>query len=425
MSQQPIIGGDPRIYGFDLEGGLSPNTAFEGDWGESSVPDSDGGGEVLRTNGGGSYQLVQEQPPQPQPPAPAPAPMTAQVPAQPLYAAPNTVPLYQQPPTGQQAQITAQTPAQPLYAPPNTVPLYKFEGQSGSGAGGALMQPYPAAFAGVAVQTPQPLPPRGHLPQHYPWQGHPEAGAHRPYTGPDGTMPMRRGDPNLPSYATAPQPPQDYTGAGYPLSPRGTYVPVNGQPPPGAYAGIDFGALDEYLGDLSGKEERQERRSERKADKADKSRTVTGKGGWGYRQYKDGTIEITVSQHRSLPVGTKLTAQSHPKAWNAITAEIGTWDQYRQERLRAAGTAALSLTAAAGGAASSLLGKKKRRRRGRRRRQAEAAPPPEGPSEEGITEEPAEEGLPPWAIPVGLALVGGLIFFVASSGDKKEGKGKG
>jgi hypothetical protein len=49
--------------------------------------------------------------------------------------------------------------------------------------------------------------------------------------------------------------------------------------------------------------------------------------------------------------------------------------------------------------------------------------PPVSETPEDLGEEPEETAWPTWALPVALALGGGLLFVVMSS-DKKEGKGK-
>lgn len=60
------------------------------------------------------------------------------------------------------------------------------------------------------------------------------------------------------------------------------------------------------------------------------SREVQGTGGYKYKQYKDGSIKIIAGP---ALVGTTITESSDARRWNAITREIGTWEDYKAGRV--------------------------------------------------------------------------------------------
>lgn len=375
---------DPRVFGFNHEGDLKPNEDFTGYWGEG-VPSSDG--EVVRLPNG----VAPAQPPQ------QAQPMQQQAPPmqQPLYTNPTDQALY----TGPAAQN--------LYNVVGDQVLYRQENLGGQqpvqhNAGG--MPANTGAYAGVAVQT---------MPQGTEVHGHRHAtqihAPSAPFSGPGGTSPANRGGPNLPARAVAPPPPAGFNGAVHPMTIPGTYVPNEGNPQFAGYAGIDvdLGALDNYLGELSGARNRK--------DKEPKSREAREASGWVYRQFSNGHIQVVVSQDTArLPAGTMITPESDPKRWNAITAVIGTWESYIKGRWEKAGQTALTITEAAGKVAGSV-----RRRKGRRRRRRRAAPPVETAPPmpiEGEDEDTSE--MPGWVLPVGVLAGAALIYFVVSSGKK-------
>jgi hypothetical protein len=203
----------------------------------------------------------------------------------------------------------------------------------------------------------------------------------------------------------------DYTGAVYPLNTPGVQQQNNGNPLFGGFSGIDFGSLDAHLDSELG------RAKQPKEEKEPKSRDVQGRGNWVYRQFEDGSIQIVVSGHPSLPVGDRITAQSHPRQWNAITAEIGTWQQFIKDRWAKRGQTALTLLEAGGKVAEKAKGRKKRRRR-------RSAPMPDA-LPEPLTVEEESEGLPSWVLPavMGTILIGGLIYAVTQQSAPKSGRG--
>lgn len=251
-------------------------------------------------------------------------------------------------------------------------------GTQASGQGQAA-QAAPAMGA-LAVQQMPAQPPAMHVQPGYPWQGHPQAGEALPFVGPGHTSPMTRGGPNVGAYAQAPAPPTAIGGAGYPLATAPSTGPVPGQTPFGGYAGVE----------LAGPKAQQRRAARRRRRNR---RDVQGEGGYVYRQLANGNIRILVSgEPHILPAGTLLTPQN--ARWNAITAEIGTWEAFVAHRRAAVGQAVAQgvigvAEAATGG------GPKRRRRRG-------GAPAPL-PAE-------AEGGLPGW---VPYAAAAGLIATVA------------
>lgn len=451
---------DPRVYGFDLQNGaLTPINAFDGQWGFGNVPSSDGSpeddekqsveaaksavqGEVqlqaLQQRANMAASVTQ---------AAASAVSMTSAPAAVVRAASAEQAMF----TPQAKQVFAVKPAENLYRPPGAQPLYKmpggqpifrdtnvsplyaFEQQAAQQAAQqSAVQPYanamvqrtpvaafgnPGDLAGLILRTPPPAVPAPHRVPPYPAQGHqfpPQM-----FNGPEGTSPMRRGDPNVGAYAAAPKVPRDLTGATYPYMGSGTYIRQD-QPRFAGYAGIDLAGLDVALGDTEPNPDPPVSRGTIDHAKPKKSqfRDVAGSGGYVYRQFADGSLEIRVSGNiKILPVGTRIEKDKDAKRWNAITGEIGTWEAYRQERLKAVGRG----VALASGLATSVAGAigRKKRRKGKKRRKAAAAAPIEAPLPEA--EIPAEEssGLPSWAVPVGIGAA--VLLFVMMSG-KKEGK---
>lgn len=197
------------------------------------------------------------------------------------------------------------------------------------------------------------------------------------------TGPLLRGDPNMPAFA----PPVHIE--------LGQDQQARGGPQNGAYAGEDFGAAEvNYAKPGLGS-----------------YRDVRGSGNWVYRQFRDGVIQILVSQDRRLPVGTLLSPD--PKVaghaqWNAITGEIGTWQMYAAQRGSAIAKALVDSTTAAAGSLKTQKRNKKR--------QMPAPPMPASVVEEETS------GIPSWAILAGVAALAGGALYLATRPDKK-GKG--
>ena len=399
-----ITDGDPRVYGFSYREGVVPNSVFDVGFGDS-VPSSDGAPPVRASTDGTVSQQAQQQ-----------AQVQTSRGAQQQYQDQNV-----------QALQAAQD-ARALYRPAPTAPLHPAANQNAqaqvSRSAPSMPALYPGvpnagAFAGLENRPQPPQPPTPHRgPPGYPWQGHPQAGQPHPLMGPNGTSPLHRGGPNLPAYAAAPQQPMAYTGAVYPLNTPGVQQQNNGNPLFGGFSGVDFGALDDHLDSELGRIRKP------KKEKAPKSRDAQGGGDWVYRQFADGSIQIVVSRHPSLPVGKRITAQSHSRQWNAITAEIGTWQQFIKDRWAKRGQTALTLLDAGTKVAGQFKGKKKRRGRRRRRRKA-AAPMPDISYDTGEDEEEEGEGMPPWALPaiLGLVALGGLVLVATSRGPAPQGRG--
>lgn len=460
---------DPRVYGFDLQNGeLTAINAFDGQWGFGDVPSSDGSTEYEEkqsveaaksaVQGEVQLQALQQR-------ANAAAGVTqaaaavmssTSAPAAVVQAAsagqamftPHARPVFAVKPTENLYQPPA---AQPLYKMPggtpifqdtNVRPLYAFEQQAAQQAAQqSAVQPYanamvqrtpvaafgnpgtagtpstagtPGDLSGLILRTPPPAVPAPHRVPPYPAQGHqfpPQM-----FDGPEGTSPMRRGDPNVSAYAAAPKVPRDLTGGTYPYMGSGTYIRQD-QPRFAGYAGIDLADLDMALGDSAPAAPPDLY----KAPKKSQYRDVAGSGGYVYRQFMDGTIEIRVSGNvKALPTGT-LIKKSDAKKWNAITGEIGTWESYREARRKAVGQG-VALAAGLAANVAGAIGRKKRRKGKKRRRAAAAAAAPvvvEAPAPEAEIPPEESSGLPSWAIPVGIGAA--ILLFVTMSG-KKEGK---
>lgn len=383
---------DPRIYGFSDQGLVLDDT-FSSGFGEA-VPSSDSAPPVRASHDGTVSAQAQEQAAQ-------------------QAAAQNFQNGVQQEP-----QAPMPNGPQPVYGPGQQSAQTAIDRQDQSTPYLYPGVPNAGAYAGL-VNRPQPAqPPARHSgPPGYPWRGHPNMAYSQPLLGPNGTSPMRRGGPNLPAYATAPTQPMGYTGAVYPLNTPGVQEQNNGNPLFAGFAGVDFGSLDAHLDSELGRT---------KKAKQPKSRDVRGRNGkWVYRQFADGSIQIVVSNSASLPVGSRLTAQSHPRQWNAITAEIGTWQQFIKDRWAKRGQTALTLLDAGTKVAGQFKGRRRKKRRRRRRRKAAPSPAPDIVYDAG--EEDEGEGLPPWALPAILGLVGlaGLAFVATRNPPPSRGRGRG
>ena len=433
MSASPEFNqNDPRVYGYDYEAGLVPNFAFDGQWGSTQggpVPSSDGNGQVVRLSelqGRGTQQAYDqyEAANEPAPSLVAQLQQSQQVfkeevAAKPVYQPAPTAPLYKLEPTAPLYQIPEgkQAPGSNFSAgsetfPPNFPAYSGAQTQQAQGAY-AQHQAQPAApqgeMAGLTWRTMPPAVPAGHAVQGYPWQGHKLLGS---FMGPNGTSPMWRGGPNISAHAIAPAAPTDVTGAAYTKNQPGTYVPNNGMTPFAGYAGLDFAGLDATL-EGYGRSARSSINYEN--PKRGSYRDVAGKGGYFYRQFEDGRIRI---MEKSPKLAGTLLYEYDPdpskrKKWQAITNEIGTWDQYVSERRSGRLEAAGSILSTVGEA----LGKGKKR--GKRRKKATAsASADSAPAMPMDTEEPASE-MPSWLIPA--ALVAGVVVLYAVSNKGSEG----
>jgi hypothetical protein len=120
-----------------------------------------------------------------------------------------------------------------------------------------------------------------------------------------------------------------------------------------------------------------------------RSRDVPGRGGYVYRQWYTGEIQVLAGP---ALVGTRITSASDPRRWAAITAEIG---PYPKKKVDATGIALILSTLAQGSATV-----------------AQAVSPKQAqefvPAEPSYTE-PAGGGLPGWALPVGAGILGLLV----------------
>ena len=384
---------DPRIYGFSDQGLVLDDTFNSGLGG--AVPSSDGAPPVRASHDGTVSAQAQEQAAQ-------------QVAAQNFQNGVQAVP--------QVPQAPMPNGPQPVYGPGEQSAQTAISRQDQSTPYLYPGVPNSGAYAGLVNRQQPAQPPARHSgPPGYPWHGHPNTAYSQPLLGPNGTSPMRRGGPNLPAYATAPQQPMGYTGAVYPLNTPGVQEQNNGNPLFAGFAGVDFGSLDAHLDSELGRT---------KKAKPPKSRDAQGGGGWVYRQFADGSIQIVVSNSASLPVGSRLTAQSHPRQWNAITAEIGTWQQFIKDRWSKRGQTALTLLDAGTKVAGQFKGRRRKKRRRRRRRKAAPSPAPDIVYDTG--EEDEGEGLPSWALPAILGFVGlaGLAFVATRNPPPPRGRGR-
>lgn len=140
------------------------------------------------------------------------------------------------------------------------------------------------------------------------------------------------------------------------------------------------------------------------ASSTPKSRVARGEGGYIYRQFSDGTIAIEASL-KAAEVGKMITQTTHPKAWSAITVEIGTWQEYKK------GQVSDILKAVAPSATSALTAALTPQKKGKRKKQLPAP-----------LEMPESSSAPGWLIPV---LAGGaalLVIFLLLNKDSKDEK---
>lgn len=290
----------------------------------------------------------------------------------------------------------------------------QMQAQDENRRGQARLVPNEEEMGNLRVQPTPAQPPPAHRMQGYPYQGHPQEAQMRPFLGPDGTSPMNRGGPNMGAYAAAPgQPMSQVANVHYPQQMPGTYSPNTGWPSPGAYAGIPYGDA----------QARQERRADRQAARQESrtQRDVNGSGGYVYRQFHTGDIQVLVSADpQRLKAGAILTKGSN--RWSAVTAEIGTWESYVKARSERVGSAVGAGVGAAAQAAIGILGKKERK--GRKRRKGAPAVPG-APMPDPLLEEVEEEGGVPSWVPWAAAGVGTIVLVALIFSGKGEKGGKG
>jgi hypothetical protein len=241
---------------------------------------------------------------------------------------------------------------------------------------------------GMRIAAPPPL--VAHPTPQYPAVAHP----------PTFTMPMNKGEwnirgLNIPTYSPElpPMPGSDW--ANFPQPIDGSQLDF-ARPQFSAFAGLDG------VSDIGA------------------SREVQGQGGYRYKQFKDGSIQILVSPDpRALPPGTLLRGDSYTsdpagyQRWVAITTEIGAWKDYASARtgniLKAVTDAALVQTG--------KMGRKRKKRKG-------GAQPPAASPMLPAPVEPVEEGgffsgPLPWIIG-GSVVVLGIVLLASRSGDGKK-----
>jgi hypothetical protein len=253
-----------------------------------------------------------------------------------------------------------------------------------------------AAVGPTGMEIAQPAPLVAHPTPQYPRVGH----------EPTFTMPMNKGEwnirgVNIPSYSPAlpPMPGSDW---------RTFPQPIDGaqlnfaRPQFAAFAGLDgFGAVSDIGA----------------------SREVQGGGGYRYKQFKDGAIQVLVSPDpQAVPPGTVLrgdTYQADPagyKRWVAITTEIGAWKDFASAR----GMKVLSTVADIGLKAAGKLGKRKGKKR---KGGAVMAPAPGAPLPAPVEEEKGFMAGPmPWVIGGGIAV---LVIALLASRSSSAPSGKG
>jgi hypothetical protein len=243
------------------------------------------------------------------------------------------------------------------------------------------------AVGPTGMEIAQPAPLVGHPTPNYPRVGH----------TPTFDMPMNKGEwnikgVNMPTYSPAlpPMPGSDW--ATFPQPIDGAQLDFS-RPQFSAYSGHDYGAATGGFG---------------------KSREVAGSGGYRYRQFSDGSIQILISADvRNLPPGTVLRDDaSQPAAyrrWAAITNEIGAWRDFvnaRTSQILAVTTdTALKLAAS---------------QAPRRKRRSAAAPVEAPPVVMDQQEEPSSflSGPLPWIIG-GSVIVLGVVLFASRSKPQK------
>lgn len=247
---------------------------------------------------------------------------------------------------------------------------------------------------GMQIAAPPPL--VAHPTPQYPAVAHP----------PQFTMPMNKGEwnvkgVNMPTYSPAlpPMPGSDWRNFPQPID--GDQLDFT-RPQFSAFAGLHgmHGASD--IG---------------------ASREVQGAGGYRYKQFKDGSIQVLVSPDpRGLPPGTVLrgdTYQADPvgyQRWVAITTEIGAWKDYASAR----NLKVLSTIADVGLKQAGKLGKRK----GKKRKGGAAMAPasmPVAPVEQ--TEQGGFLSGPlPWIIGGSVLVLGIVLLSSRSSAPAQSGK---
>ena len=242
--------------------------------------------------------------------------------------------------------------------------------------------------SGMEIAAPPPL--VAHPTPQYPAVAHP----------PTFTMPMNKGEwnikgLNIPTYSPElpPMPGSDW--ATFPQPIDGAQLNF-ARPQFSAFAGLDG------VSDIGA------------------SREVQGGGGYRYKQFKDGSIQVLVSPDpRSLPPGTMLRGDSYTsdpvgyQRWVAITTEIGAWKDYSARRtsnvLKAITDSTLAQVSKRKG-----KGKKRKGRAG----QAPVAPTQMAPVEE-VEEAGFLSGPLPWIIG-GSVVVLGIVMLASRSSESKK-----
>ena len=283
-----------------------------------------------------------------------------------------------------------------------------------------------------------PQPPHGHASTipGYPWNGHPHQAYSKPFLGPSGTSPMRRGSPQFMgsqgAFARAPGPPMSpTTGGGYAQAPSGSAPGHAPGWPPMELGSINLGALDAALihgdwGELAEEDKKAARKRKRAARRGTRgSREVEGKGGYIYRQYSDGSIEYVAAPAGFTElIGTRVTRTS-PAAeqaeWSRITSEIGTFKAYRKRRRK-------KFAQQAGGLLQEVdKSLSRRRRRGKKRKKSGGSLVEEeldlnvfsdGPEGGDWDDEDEEKELPKWVIPTAVGAGALILLAVIMSGKK-------
>lgn len=262
----------------------------------------------------------------------------------------------------------------------------------------------PAQAEAAAVRAVDPI--ISSVPATAPMVAHPVPGYPRQGHIPKFTMPMNAGEwntrgINVPTYSPAlpPMPGSDW--ATFPQPIDGDQLNF-ARPQFAAFAGLDgFGGIRDIGA----------------------SREVQGQGGYRYKQFKDGSIQVLVSPDpRALPPGTVLrgdTFNADPagyKRWVAITTEIGAWKDYASGR----NLKVLSTIADIGLKQVARAGKRKGKKRKGGAVMAPAPGAPVAPVEEerkGFMDGPL-----PWIIG-GSVLVLGVVLLASRSTPAPSGRG--
>jgi hypothetical protein len=249
-----------------------------------------------------------------------------------------------------------------------------------------------AAVGPTGMQIAQPAPLVAHPTPQYPKVGH----------EPTFTMPMNKGEwnirgVNMPSYSPAlPQMPGSDWGK-FP------------QPIDGAQLSAVRSQFSAFagLGDVVAASPQA---------RIGNSREVAGQGGYRYRQFSDGTLQVLISvDPQRVPPGTVFRGDysSDPvgySRWVAITNEIGAWKDYAQARnariLATVTDTALRVT---------------KRQKGKRKRGAAAPVPAMVPGAPMPVEEEKGfmDGPLPWIIG-GSVVVLGIVLLASRSSESKK-----